>query len=157
MFFQWWAHQIVSRILKLRTYTFFLKLTLWCYPMHTNHIYLMSLHFYWYENPSIYLIFFLRFVVPLVAYVTRDWKTQFQVLSSLAIFAPLLMNYVPGKLPSRYFSIQITLVVQNILCIKNLWEGVAMVNAVNNRRCIFTFDRSRRRNTWKDLTSDQIE
>lgn len=36
-----------------------------------------------------------RFVVPLVAYVTRDWKTQFQVLSSLAIFAPLLMNYVP--------------------------------------------------------------
>ena len=100
--------------------------------------------------------FFPRFVVPLVAYVTRDWKTQFQILSSLAIFAPLLMNYVPGKLPSLYFSIQITPVVQKMLCIKNLWEGMAIVIAVNDRRCIFTFGRSRRPNTWKDSASYQI-
>lgn len=36
-----------------------------------------------------------RFLVPCVAYFTRDWKVVLQVLSGLHIFSPLLMNFVP--------------------------------------------------------------
>lgn len=34
-------------------------------------------------------------MVPLVAWITRDWKTILQVVSALHIVTPWLMNYVP--------------------------------------------------------------
>ncbi len=36
-----------------------------------------------------------RLMVPIVAYITRDWKVILQVLSALHIITPILMNFVP--------------------------------------------------------------
>lgn len=39
--------------------------------------------------------FLRRFLIPIVAYCTRDWKAILQILSALHIITPLLMNFVP--------------------------------------------------------------
>lgn len=36
-----------------------------------------------------------RLTVPIVAYITRDWKAILQILSAMHIITPILMNFVP--------------------------------------------------------------